>query len=676
MPDLFVPISIREELEAQAMAKAEAALRAKAKAEAEAGLSIDDETLRWALQPGRPAPMSSNWAQHRREVEHFTGWDYIAIDALAAQVAQATVEVYRDESRIEERDKARWATRHRGARMRIPGRRINKGYGNEDMEAELVGEGHPLVELLMRPNPWQTGGLLRYEQAMQLRLTGVALTWNVPNQAGLTVERYVLPTAVVDPVAPRREKGLEDGGWRVNPAYMPRLVDRQGFFQAGSLGFFLSAGLVLPASQVQVLAMPHPISKQDGQSPISASALWNDTARAIDAARKSQLDNGANPSLGISFDAKDGSRMPYEVFRQERQRFVNEYAGAKQHRGVMMLQGATFTPLGHTAVDMDYAAGFRDMRDAQLATHRTHAMVIGAEVPGTYGALAAAIQQYDWGTVKPLLCMLSDHDTLWLADQFGPGLTIWYESQNYANPDLRAKALRLAVAAKNVIRVNEYRAALSGLGVKLNPLEGEEGDEFVGAAPTKLGFAALGDEDEDMAPAGQQRLLGGWDDLSKAAPGCGANATGGGGFQPGNNCAAGDQKWRVGDLVPAGYKLAKEHVFDEPIQPPRRVRRDDIDTLIRNARAYSARDGKIYYIFPTNAGFTVTAQKPPSFTEAYVAVTEKGFAKLEKERYRLSPEEEERYANRFRKTAATGVESAFDWEPVETPWPLNGRLKR
>jgi hypothetical protein len=484
MSSLFLPTDTREELLADARKKAAAEVQA---AEDRRRIVASDvsQQLRWALQTGRPGVWGTDWGRHRVEAEQYTGFHYVAIHALASEASQATVEVYRDESAIPQQIWASWNSRHKGLKRRVPRHNLGsyrKGYGDDTEELEQVDRSHPLVEMLMRPNPKQTGAMFRYEQVMQLRLTGLAMIWNVPNSAGRTVERYVIPTACVDPIAPGSQ--FPEGGWRVNPDYIPKIVDGQGFYTSGSLGFFMAGQQTLPADQVQIVGYPHPTSKTDFQSPVSATALWTDTANAVDQARKSQMTNAGNPSMLVSIDSD--INMSPEEFGAEKQRFLGTYTSPQNNRSVLFLQGAQASVLSHAAKEMDYGTAFGDLRDSQLASHTTHAMAIGAEVPGTYGAMGVAMLVRKYNVLMPVLCMLADHDTTFFAPQFGPGLTVWYEPESFEDPEMASQVLQMTLTAGNILTTNEWRAAASKLGFSFDPLPGPEGDEMAGKKPEPI----------------------------------------------------------------------------------------------------------------------------------------------------------------------------------------------
>lgn len=382
---------------------------------------------------------------HAKEAEQFTGWHFVCISQLANQISQAAVQVFQ----------ASGPTTRR------------KGYGDDGLDAELLPPEHPLCKILLRPNPYQTGGDFRYEQVLQLRLTGCCFVWNVPNKAGRTVQRYVLPTAAMTPAGPSPE--IPNGGWRVDRS-CGAAIDEQGFrpiaWQSGG------PSPIIPAEQVQVIGYPHPTNKADFQSPVGAGATWTDTANAVAVARHAQMANSGNPSLWLKEPADS------QTSAEEAEAIVGEIrkamAGASNNRKVMFGRaGLDAKVLNQSAADMDYIGGHLQSRDSILALHHTPALVVGAEVPGTLGAVVAAQQFYIWATVRPVATKLADADTAFLAPQFGAGLSVWLELPTIDDPEQLERSIENDLACGLRTR-NELRA-LRGLP----PDPGPAGNEYL-----------------------------------------------------------------------------------------------------------------------------------------------------------------------------------------------------
>lgn len=389
--------------------------------------------IRAALSSGQPGQWSSD---HRAESEKFTGSDYIAIHAIAMQFAQATAKVYDDS---------------RPGRVR---KSLRKSYGADD-ETRCLPETHQLVKLLSRPSPKQSGALFRYECLLQWRLTGTILIWNVPNRLGTTCERYVIPTGVAIPRAPSYD--MPRGGWYVQPALASRwaaMAEPDGYME--NRGFSVCIGKTIPAEQVQVVRMPHPLWKDDGQSPVAAGALWKDSADQIDLARWGQLHNGADGSLVFSLD-KEVQPSPEELDRIKT-KLKQQYGGAKNAGAIIVVTGGVnVTPVSTTPKDMAYDVGFVQLRDATLAMHGVPGMAAGIVSATGREGLYAPLLQFTMLTVQPLLSILAEEDTINLAPQFGSNLTIELEAASIDDPDLLDQEIAADVAA-GAILVDEVRA--------------------------------------------------------------------------------------------------------------------------------------------------------------------------------------------------------------------------
>ena len=435
--------------------------------------------LRAALGGSSPGGWASD---HREETFHNTGFNYIAIHAIASQVAGATVTVFADADQQAIRQ-----SRRKSLAVRVGSfTRWKSIYGADDRETDPLPTTHPLVRLLKRPNPYESGASFRYRQAQQIRLTGTCLIWNVPSVSGPACERYVIPTAMASPVAPSAE--LPQGGWRINPVasrYTP-IVD-EGFIDCPSWHRIL--GQIVDARQVQVIRLPHAWYLDDGQSPLSAGAKWVDAGEAVDEARFHQLRNGIDPSIvwnlppDVSPDQDEIDRIQAKISAK--------YGGPENVGRVMLAQsGTSITPLSTTPREMCYTEGFHDFNAAVLALHQTPPVAVGLQEPGAYAAYNASMKAWRHAAVQPLCDMLAESDTEYLAPQFGTGLTVEIESDTIDDTDLIEKQLQNDLAARVRTR-NEWRAVRG-----MPPLAGKSGDELVGSdsgsstgSPTANGLA-------------------------------------------------------------------------------------------------------------------------------------------------------------------------------------------
>lgn len=412
--------------------------------------------LRTALGAGQPG---SWYSDHRQESEQFTGWTFVAIRAICLQAMQASVVVYDDSINGSKQKQLR---RHL---------RADSGYGlsrslyaGESGASIPLPNDHGLCQILKHPNPTQSGAAFRYERVLQLQLTGTCIVWNVPNQFGKTVQRYVIPTAIASPVAPTTD--LPEGGYKIQtPSFRYDLDAFAGSFRSsGMLQQVLEK--VIPLSQLQITRWPHPLYKDDGQSPVSAGARWIDSANQIDAARWAQMNNGADPSIVVT--CGKGMNPTREELEAAAAMFDQKYGGTENTGKAIFTTGEQVVSLTASPREMDYNASFVELRDAILALHGVPGIAAGISDGGSYAAFYASLKQFISLTVQPVLDLLAEDDTEHLAPQFGKNLTVEIEATQVDDPDLLEKRLATDIRAQ-IIKVDELRA-IRGL-----PPLGQEG---------------------------------------------------------------------------------------------------------------------------------------------------------------------------------------------------------
>lgn len=472
--------------------------------------------MRFALSQGKPGAWASD---HREEAAHFTGWTYVAINAVAKQAGQCDTAVYQDG-----RSQQAKAIRKR-----------RKAYGQESLENTLSPES-PLMKLMSRPNPTQSGASFRYEQVMQLLLTGTCLAWKVRNRAGLICERYVIPTAVATPVPASLD--LPNGGWRVDPSGFryssSRFLDSQGFTEIG--GFRHALGKIIPAENVQVIRNLHPIWKDDGYSGVAAGGTMIDTSEMIDHSRFSSLRNAPNPSLVITVPP-DFDPTPDEL-EAIANKFNSKYAGTDNDGKAMFVTGAgEVIKLTANPKEMDFVLAFIQLRDAVMALHGVPGIAAGITDGGSYAAFYASLKQFTMLTVQPVLDLLAEEDSEQIAPDFGSGLTVELTAAAIDDPEVLERQLQTDLQAG--IRTKGELRALRGLppfGDKRDDeIAGEtrQINDFASTAFGGLGRTQNGQETDTPNESGTGHSRG-FPDVSEIVNGQGADKHHGNGHANGN----------------------------------------------------------------------------------------------------------------------------------------------
>ena len=133
------------------------------------------EAMERILQQGKPGSWSSD---HREESARYTGWNYVAINAIAKAAQMCEVAAYT------------WDEQVHGNRIEARQKALNVAEKGTPVDYHSA-----IMQMLRRPNPHQSGASFRYEEALQLSLTGTCLIWNVQNAFGKVTRRYIIPTA-------------------------------------------------------------------------------------------------------------------------------------------------------------------------------------------------------------------------------------------------------------------------------------------------------------------------------------------------------------------------------------------------------------------------------------------------------------------------------------------------
>ncbi|QDT94372.1 phage portal protein [Gimesia algae] len=425
--------------------------------------------LRAVLGAGQPGSWSS---EHRRESDQYTGWTFVAIRAICLQAMQASVLVYDDSANGSRQNRKKEKNQNKGGYSQF-----KSLYAGEFGDSEPLSNEHPICKILKHPNPTQSGASFRYERVLQLQLTGTSIVWNVPNQFGKTVQRYVIPTAIATPVPPNHE--FPEGGYKIQASSLRYFNESYGNSFTETSMFRQVVGNVIPISQLQISSWPHPVYKDDGQSPVSAGARWVDSANQIDSARWAQMNNGADPSIVVTC-GKDMNPTREEL-EAAAAMFEQKYGGTENTGKAIFTTGEQVVSLTATPREMDYNSSFTQFRDAILALHGVPGIAAGISDGGSYAAFYASLKQFICLTVQPILDLLAEDDTEHLAPQFGKNLTVEIEATHIDDPDLLEKRLATDIRAK-IIKVDEMRA-IRGLP-PLGPERG--GEQLVSQADPKI----------------------------------------------------------------------------------------------------------------------------------------------------------------------------------------------
>lgn len=344
-------------------------------------LKADAQDLVQTLRRNPPGQWSGRISELAR---HFTGPVFLALNTLMTQAFGASFEIY---------ERTDTETTPRG-RKKLP-------YHD------------PIHRLFEKPNLQDGFGDLLEQSVQQIGLTGISLTWAVPNDAGdEPAELYSIPSATAWPLPPNYDYPF--GAYRVLPyAY--------GYTLAPSYGMTL--GAVIPAEQIKVVKKPHPLLRYDGYAVLTAVAQHVDTVESIDKSRHSTHTQG--PQQKVAIEMPDTYNPTDDDLKRYRTQLAALYAGPdKAKEWLIAFGGARFRNVSTAPSEMEWRDGWNQLVDFILACYGVPRSVAGLQDATSYAALYASQQQFLMQSLTPLLKRFSEGWTRHLihpyfGEQFG-----------------------------------------------------------------------------------------------------------------------------------------------------------------------------------------------------------------------------------------------------------------
>jgi HK97 family phage portal protein len=312
-------------------------------------------------------------------------------------------------------------------------------------------DDHPLLRLLARPNPMQSGAALLEAAYGHLMVAGNAYLEAVAVEGRLREVHALRPDRMK--VVPGAD------GW---PEAYDYTVAGQTVRFAESAG-----GRVRP---ILHLTLFHPLNDHYGMSPLEPAAIGIDLHNAAGAWNKALLDNSACPSGALVYSAKDGQLSP-EQYQRLKEELEASFQGARNAGRPLLLEGGLdWKAIAFSPKDMDFiAAKHVAAREIALALG-VPPMLLGIPGDNTYANYAEANRSFWRQTVLPLVNRTAKALSAWLAPAYaeagaaGPERAASLELR----PDLDAiealsaerEALWERVGRSDFLTVNEKRAAI------------------------------------------------------------------------------------------------------------------------------------------------------------------------------------------------------------------------
>ena len=389
------------------------------------------------------------------EVTAFSGWNFVAINAICRASASAT--------------------------STIKDKRLSPQGGNEPNHRDVRSQADADPDfrwwrLIDQPSPWQTGSQLRWEVVQQMHIHGFSVVWNVKNGFGKTVWRIPLPISLLEPVPPRNRPGMELGGVRVHTIQFAAR-----YYHAASLAgskIHYASNREIPVDHLTITAYPHPVIRGDGYGPTRAGFGWIDLATQAEIAQAQQYSRG--PQKKVLIQPPEGDQINETMSLDGYQKRLDKRVRDNE-TGVIAIPTGTVQEITIDPDQMAYVDTFQSLGPTIMGLHGTPKAAAGMGENMTYGSLAATLESFGILTVQPDLDLVAAEETATMRCEEGDAYSIVHTAPEYSNPELKETQLQNDLTA-NTITVGEWRTERG------RPLLGDERDNMIVGSPDLLSW--------------------------------------------------------------------------------------------------------------------------------------------------------------------------------------------
>ena len=302
---------------------------------------------------------------------------------------------------------------------------------------------HPLLKLLSRPNPAQSGASLMETVYGHLMVAGNAYL-EVVTLDGEPRELFAL-----------------------RPDRMKVIAGADGWPQAFE---YTVAGRTIRFAQDQVpsailhLTMFHPLNDHYGFPPIEAALTSLDIHNASGAWSKALLDNAARPSGALVYSGE--GHLDDEQFERLKHELEEGYTGARNAGRPLLLEGGLdWKTMAMSPRDMDFIeAKNQAAREIALA-FGVPPMLLGIPGDNTYANYREANRAFWRQTVLPLVNRTAQSISAWLGEAYGAELGLSYDADQIEALSTEREALWDRVLKADFLTKDEKRLAV-GYGVE------------------------------------------------------------------------------------------------------------------------------------------------------------------------------------------------------------------
>jgi phage portal protein BeeE len=373
-----------------------------------------------------PSVAMPNLANHANQLDHFRGWQYVCIRAIATRAAGQDIFV--------------------ASAPDLPPGQLMRKMTSAELEPMSV---HPLLAAIDEPNELMTRWALLYVTVANLQLTGRAYWWLRPLDGRVTI--WPLPA---DWVKPKYDQHNNLIGWHVRPRGNPQ-------------------GFELPPEEVAPFTLPDPKDPYNNViSPLSAQSPAINADEALQDAQYNAFQNGIFPAVILKVGKRpDLPGMPNRLNErvtltpEQRSQLINAiknaYGGVERYGGTAIVDGLIedIVPFSRSVKEMDFLSSTKSTKSRIFQAFGVNPLIVG-EIEGANRAQAVVAEQsFCQNVMNPLLSLLGQTITKYVGPVFavpGEKLHVWFEKCKANDDELRQKDWHDA-ANRGFVDEGEYR---------------------------------------------------------------------------------------------------------------------------------------------------------------------------------------------------------------------------
>ena len=309
-------------------------------------------------------------------------------------------------------------------------------------EAGAERSEHPLLSLLGRPNPAESGAALMERVHSHLLLSGNAYLEAVSVDGAVRELHVLRPDRMT--LVPDRD------GW-------PAAYDYAA--NGRTVRFEQEAGGGVPP--ILHLAQFHPLDDHYGFAAIEAAQAAIDLHNQAGAWNKALLDNAARPSGALVYEARDGGNLSEAQFERLKAELEANFQGAANAGRPLLLEGGlAWQAMSLSPHEMDYLEAKNGAAREIALAFGVPPMLLGIPGDNTYSNYREANLAFWRQTVLPLAGRTAQALGAWLAPAFGGDLRLWYDVDEVDALSAEREAVWRRVRAADFLTDDEKRAAV------------------------------------------------------------------------------------------------------------------------------------------------------------------------------------------------------------------------